>query len=88
MSGVIIAIMGLAGVIGTALLTYLASRKTASSSELGKVMDESRAMRVELRAEATALRTEAEVMRGRLARCEELCERMAKRLAEEGIVLT
>lgn len=83
-----VAIAGLAGVIVSALLTYLASRRSASSSELTTVMDESRAMRVELRAEATALRVEAEALRSRLARVEGLCERMASRLAEEGIVVT
>ncbi len=83
-----VAILGLAGVIVTALLTYLTTRRTASSSELSTVMDESRAMRVELRAEATALRVEAENMRLRLQKCEELCDRMSKRLAEEGIVVT
>ncbi len=84
----IVAIVGLTGVIITALLTYLASRKTASSSELSTVMEESRAMRGELRAEAIALRDEADSMRLRLQKCEDLCDRMAKRLFEEGIVMT
>lgn len=83
-----VAIAGLAGVIVSALLTYFASRRSASSSELTSVMDESRSMRVELRAEATALRGEAETLRIRLAQVEALCERMRVRLAEEGIVVT
>ncbi len=82
---VTVAIAGLAGVIGSALLTYLASRRSASSTELTSVMDESRSMRVELRAEAATLRAEAETMRKRLTRCEELCSRLAKRLSDEGI---
>jgi hypothetical protein len=83
-----VAIVGLAGVIFTALLTYLTTRRTASSSELTTVMDESRAMRVELRAEASTLRAEAETLRLRLQKVESLCDRMAQRLAEEGIVVT
>lgn len=82
-----VAIIGLCGVIITALLTYLASRKTASSSELSTVMNESREMRVELRAEATELRAEAEAMRIRLIRCEDSCNRLMQRLLEEGIVV-
>lgn len=48
-----------------------------------------------LRAEAevmqtrvAVLRSEAEGMHIRLGKCEDLCLRMAKRLAEEGIVMT
>ncbi len=82
-----VAVVGLAGVIITALFTYLTTRKTASSSELSTVMDESRAMRAELREEASTLRAEAETLRLRLQKVEALCDRMAKRLAEEGIVV-
>ncbi len=83
-----IAIAGLVGVVVSAIFTYLASRRSASTSELASVMEESRSMRVELRAEAALLRTEAESLRNRLSRCEELCDRMAQRLAKEGIVVT
>jgi len=74
----IVAVAGLAGVIVTALLTFLASRKTASTSELASVMDESRAMRAELRAEAATLRADAEAMRVRLTDCELMNEECMK----------
>ncbi len=83
-----VAIVGLAGVVLSVLATFVTSRRTASSSELTTVMTESREMRVELRFEAAALRVEAEELRARLARVESLCDRMAARLAEEGIVVT
>ena len=80
-----VAIAGLAGVIVSALLTFLASRRTASTSELSSVMDESRSMRSELRAEAATLRAEAEAMRVRLAECEGTCRRLTRLLAKAGI---
>lgn len=61
------AIIGLAGVVTAALLALLGTRRTAKSNELGLAVEDSRAMRVELRAEASELRIEADALRAETA---------------------
>lgn len=100
MTAVAVALAGLGGVLITALLTFVTSRRTAKSSELAVVVEESRAMRVELRAEAASLRAEASMLRveaertrvrlGELeagwAKCRETEERLHRQLVDAGVI--